>query len=200
TREPGVHDATFGEGDAVYVHAFEGPESDPAQTVWRSDGTEIGELHSVAERPLLVIRPEFTIAGAARASRRYRAVIVRPAGYDHTRPYPVIVHVYGGPLSQMVVQSRNRYLVDQWIADQGFVVVSFDGRGTPGRGRDWERAIRGDLIEIPLADQVEALQALAREVPGLDLGRVGVFGWSFGGYFSAMAAMRRPDGFRARVA
>jgi dipeptidyl-peptidase-4 len=100
----------------------------------------------------------------------------------------------------MVMQSRNRYLLDQWIADHGFVVLSFDGRGTPARGRAWERSIRGDLIQIPLQDQVAALQALGRTFPGLDLERVGIFGWSFGGYFSALAAMRRPDVFRAAVA
>ena len=100
----------------------------------------------------------------------------------------------------MVMRSRNRYLLDQWIANHGFIVVSFDGRGTPGQGRAWERAIRGDLIQIPLDDQVAALQSLSRTFPGLDLERAGIFGWSFGGYFSAMAAMRRPDVFRAAVA
>jgi dipeptidyl-peptidase-4 len=79
-------------------------------------------------------------------------------------------------------------------------VVSFDGRGTPARGRAWERVIKNNLIDVPLNDQVEALQALGKEMPQMDLARVGIYGWSFGGYFSAMAAMRRPDVFRAGVA
>ncbi|HEY6868094.1 MAG TPA: S9 family peptidase, partial [Candidatus Eisenbacteria bacterium] len=100
---------------------------------------------------------------------------------------------------QTVLQARDRYALDQWIADHGFVVVSFDGRGTPGRGRAWERAIRGKLGQVPLEDQVSALRTLTIG-PGLDLKRVGIFGWSFGGYLSAMAAMRHPDVFRAAVA
>ena len=75
-----------------------------------------------------------------------------------------------------------------------------DGRGTPGRGREWERAIDGDFMSAPLEDQIEALQQLGDRHPEMDMERVGVWGWSFGGYFSAMAALRRPDIFRAAVA
>src|SRR5690606_10292603 len=95
---------------------------------------------------------------------------------------------------------RDRWLLNQWFADHGFVVVTFDGRGTPGRGREWERAIRGDFITVPLEDQVAALQAAAEAHPEMDLSRVGIYGWSFGGYFSAMAVLRRPDVFHAGIA
>jgi dipeptidyl-peptidase 4 len=78
--------------------------------------------------------------------------------------------------------------------------VRSDGRGTPGRGRAWERAISGDLITIPLADQVDALHALGAHHPEMDLARVGVFGWSFGGYFTTMALLLRPDVFACGVA
>jgi dipeptidyl-peptidase-4 len=86
------------------------------------------------------------------------------------------------------------------MADQGFIVVRLDGRGTPGRGREWERVIKGNFIDIALEDQIAGLQSLARRHPELDLARVGVTGWSFGGYFSAIATMRRPDVFRCGVA
>jgi dipeptidyl-peptidase-4 len=90
-------------------------------------------------------------------------------------------------------------MLQQWYADQGFVVVILDGRGTPGRGRAWERAIKHNLIDVPLQDQVAGLQALGERFQELDLSRVGIFGWSFGGYFAAHAAMRRPDVFDAAV-
>ncbi|MBL9123936.1 MAG: S9 family peptidase, partial [Planctomycetaceae bacterium] len=93
-----------------------------------------------------------------------------------------------------------RYVLAQWIANRGYIVVSIDGRGTPGRTRAWERAIKGNLIETPLDDQVRGLQELGQRYPELDLQRVGIFGWSFGGYFSAVATCRRPDVFRAGVA
>jgi dipeptidyl-peptidase-4 len=86
------------------------------------------------------------------------------------------------------------------LADQGFIVVRIDGRGTPNRGRDWERAIKGDLIGVPLADHVSALTALGERYPEMDMERVGIYGWSFGGYFSAMAVMRHPELYKAGVA
>ncbi|MEO7372187.1 MAG: S9 family peptidase, partial [Ilumatobacteraceae bacterium] len=87
----------------------------------------------------------------------------------------------------------------QWFADQGFAVVVVDGRGTPGRGSEWERAIHLDLATAILDDQVDALHAAAGEHP-LDLGRVAIRGWSFGGYLAALAVMRRPDVFHAAIA
>ncbi len=202
SAERGLNSAVFGRGDAVYVHELERPDGGPLQIVLRRDGSTAGTLRSLAETPNLETHPLFLSVrhDVSDRMRRFATVIITPHDYVTTRKWPVIVHVYGGPHSQMVMQSRNRYLLDQWIADHGFVVVSFDGRGTPARGRAWERSIRGDLIQIPLEDQVAALQALGRNFPGLDLERVGIFGWSFGGYFSALAAMRRPDVFRAAVA
>jgi dipeptidyl-peptidase-4 len=100
----------------------------------------------------------------------------------------------------MVTLDRRRYLLNQWIADHGFVVVAIDGRGTPWRGRPWERAIKGNFIELPLADQVRGLAALGEKYRELDLTRVGIYGWSFGGYASAMAVMQRPDVFHVGVA
>jgi dipeptidyl-peptidase-4 len=196
TRDAGVHSGMFGKRSRVWVHGFEGPTAGPVKRVENVDGTVVGELASAAERPTLETHVHFVTVGA----RHIRGAVIEPEGFDPHASYPVIVSVYGGPHSQMVVQSHHRYLLDQWIANHGFVVVSFDGRGTPSRGRAWERAIRHNLIDVPLNDQVEALQALGREMPQLDLTRVGIYGWSFGGYFSAMAAMRRPDVFRAGVA
>ncbi len=112
----------------------------------------------------------------------------------------MIDYAYGGPHYVQASAARNAWLVPQWLADQGFVVVSMDGRGTPGRGRAWERAIRGDLIGPALADHREALAALCARYPELDRDRVGVFGWSFGGYFSVMAVERAPDVYHAGVA
>jgi dipeptidyl-peptidase-4 len=92
------------------------------------------------------------------------------------------------------------WLVPQWLADQGFIVVALDNRGTPGRGRDWERAIYQKFGTVPLEDQVKGLHALGQQHPELDLSRVGIVGWSFGGYMAANAVLRRPDFFHAAVA
>jgi dipeptidyl-peptidase-4 len=112
----------------------------------------------------------------------------------------VLLSVYAGPTVKVVGASARRYLQEQWIADHGYVVVSLDGRGTPGHGRAWERAVQGNLIDIALDDQVRGLKLLGAKYPEMDMTRVGVNGWSFGGYFTAMATIRRPDVFACGVA
>jgi dipeptidyl-peptidase-4 len=98
------------------------------------------------------------------------------------------------------MRSQGAHLTSQWFADElGVAVLVVDGRGTPGRGPEWDRAVHRDL-SIPLEDQVDALHAAAADLGFLDLSRVAMRGWSFGGYLSAMAVLRRPDVFRAAVA
>jgi dipeptidyl-peptidase-4 len=100
----------------------------------------------------------------------------------------------------MVLDARDTYVMDQWYADAGFIVIRSDNRGTPSRGRAWERAVSGDLLTAPLDDQVGALQAVGARYPELDLTRVGIFGWSFGGYMAALATLLRPDVFACGIA
>ena len=198
TTQAGVHGAAFGQGHAIYVHTFEGIDGEQRTTVHRRGGELLGEIRSVAEKPRLDVKLEVTTVNAD--SMRLWAAIVRPSHFRPGRKYPVLVNVYGGPHSQMVTSAPSRYLLAQWFADRGYIVVSIDGRGTPSRGRAWERAIKDDLIDVALNDQVAGLKALGARFPEMDLARVGIYGWSFGGYFSAMAVMRRPDVFHAGMA
>lgn len=197
TAEPGQHYATFSEDHSAFVHTSSPIAGSTRWIVRARDGRTLGELRSVGETPAISSHLEFITVGD---SLKFNAVVVRPRDFDPTRRYPVIVSVYGGPHSQQVTKSARGYLTQQWMANHGFIVVSIDGRGTPNRGRAWERAIKWDLIDIPLRDQVEALQALGRAYPEMDLTRVGIYGWSFGGYFTALALERRPAVFAAGVA
>jgi dipeptidyl-peptidase-4 len=156
------------------------------------------ELPSAAERPRIVATT--VLETVELGGRTHHVAVTRPRGFDRARRYPVLLKVYGGPHSVTVTDALDSYVMDQWYADAGFIVMRADGRGTPNRGRAWERAILKDLITIPLADQVAALQAVAAHHPEMDLARVGVFGWSFGGYFSAMAVLLHPEIFKAAVA
>jgi len=192
-----MHGATFARHHGAFVQFSDTLAGEIHALVRRADGSRIGELLSLAERPPIEVSLELTKAPTADA---FRAAIVRPRTFDPARRYPVLVNVYGGPLSQTVTAARRAYLLRQWYADHGFIVVSIDGRGTPGRGRAWERAIKNNFIDKPLDDQVTALLSLAEKHKEMDLTRAGIWGWSFGGYFSAMALMRRPDVFRAGVA
>ncbi|MEK6674358.1 MAG: DPP IV N-terminal domain-containing protein [Planctomycetota bacterium] len=197
THDPGMHSAVFAKDKGVYVHMASTEKGERIREVVDSVQGVIGSLSSTAEAKPFVPNVEFT---TTEGNPGIHAAIVRPRNFEEGRKYQVIVYVYGGPGAQTVLASVNMYLLQQWIADHGFIVVSVDGRGTPGRGREWERVIKGNLIDVPLNDQVDGLQALGRMYRELDLSRVGIYGWSFGGYFSAMAVMRRPDVYHCGVA
>ena len=196
TTGVGTHDATFSRSCALWVDVARSLDASRSATLRRTTDTTTTTIASHAEEPGFA--PSATLETVG--ERNFRAITIRPRNFEASRRYAVLVNVYGGPGHRQVMAERERWFLAQWFADHGFIVVSFDGRGTPGRGRDWERAIRGDFGTVPLDDQVAALQALAANHPEMDLERVGIFGWSFGGYFSAMAVLRRPDVFRAGVA
>lgn len=197
TKEKGRHNAVFGEGKEQFLHRFDLLDGSAGWEVLRSsDGSKAGALPSVAERPSSLPKVELTRTEGARPMD---AAIIRPRDFKKGQRYPVILDVYAGPGGKQVVAQPDRYMIDQWMADRGYIVVVIDGRGTPGHGREWERAIRGNLIDVALADQIAGLEALAKREPAMDLKRVGCVGWSFGGYFSAIAVMRKPDIFRCAV-
>lgn len=196
TLEKGLHAGVFNKDHKIWVRTSRLMEAMPITTVHQGDGKYLGELPSVAEEPPFTPHVDLVRVGP----KNLYAAVVFPRNFEPRKRYPVMVDVYGGPHHLHVAASRNRWLLDQWYADQGFIVVAIDGRGTPGRGRDWERVIARKFGSVPLDDQVEGLKALGERYPAMDLGRVGIDGWSFGGYMSALAVMRRPDVFHAGVA
>ena len=194
TTEPGVHTAVFGKFGGPYVVTSTTLKAMPTSAVFDRQGRKLGELPSVAAEPDFA--PNVTVAKVG----DYYTAVVRPRDFDPKKKYPVILDVYGGPRHLTVVQAMRNWLVPQWLADQGFIVVAVDNRGTPGRGRAWERAIYQQFGTVPLEDQVKGLHALCDKFPELDRARVGIAGWSFGGYMAANAVLRNPDVFKAAVA
>ena len=156
---------------------------------------QISELRSLAERPGIAARPSELALG----ERKLRGMLLLPADYTPGTKLPVLLDPYAGPHSQLAVASHNVYLSPQWFADQGFAVLVADGRGTPGRGPAWDRAVRDNLADVTLQDQVDALDALLKQFPDLDRSRVAIRGWSYGGYLAALAVLKRPDVFHAAI-
>src|SRR5207237_1824140 len=193
----GLQAGVFAKNQELWVHTARTLDSMPVTTVLRADGSPIGDLPSGADKEPFEPRLDLVEIGK---ERTFHAAVIWPRHFEPRKKYPVIVDVYGGPHHLHVQASRNRWLLDQWHADQGFIVVAIDGRGTPGRGRDWERAIYKKFGSVPLEDQVAGLKGLGERFPAMDLARVGIDGWSFGGYMAALAVMRRPDVFKAGVA
>ncbi|GGL11436.1 peptidase [Sphaerisporangium melleum] len=205
SEEPGVHTGTRRGGTTVLSsRTLDRPGS---RTVVLRDaaGAEIGkaasapvEIASRAEPPVLDPRVEMLALGP----RELRAALFLPSWHrEQDGPLPVLMDPYGGPAMRKVTAERAWWTyVSQWFAEQGFAVLAVDGRGTPGRGPAWERAIHLDIAGPVLEDQVAGLHEAARRFPFLDLGRVAVRGWSFGGFLAALAVLRRPDVFHAAVA
>jgi dipeptidyl-peptidase-4 len=195
TTAAGVHTAVAGGPVTVVVSAS--LDTDGTRAVVRAPGRPPATIASLAEAPAVVPRVTLLLAG----ERALRTALLLPAGPDSGGRLPVLLDPYGGPHVAKVVAARNAaMLTAQWFADQGFAVVMADGRGTPGRGPAWERALYRDLAGPVLDDQVDALHAVAETEPRLDLGRVAIRGWSFGGWLAALAVLRRPDVFHAAVA
>ena len=192
TADPGWHLATRGGPTVVTVAAtMEAPL--PVTRV--SVGETQHEVRSFAEVPLL--EPRVTLLPAQ--PDQPRVAVVMPTGWQPGGgKLPVLMDPYGGPHFASVMHHQGAFRECQWFADQGFAVVVVDGRGTPG-SPTWERAIRYDVASVVLEDQVTGLHAAAHAFVDVDLERVAIRGWSFGGYLAAMAVIDRPEVFHAAV-
>jgi dipeptidyl-peptidase 4 len=193
---PGVHAGRRAGGTTVVASRSLTEDGVRVQLVM--DGKPAARVAVHAQRPSLPApAPALLNAG----ERALRTAVLLPSWHEPgTRKLPVLLDPYGGPHAQKVLKARGAFLTSQWFAEQGFAVVVADGRGTPGRGPEWDRAVAGDLAGPVLEDQVAALTAAAAEFGDLDTSRVAIRGWSFGGYLAAMAVLRRPDVFHAAIA
>jgi dipeptidyl-peptidase 4 len=194
SREPGVHTAAAG-GNAIVLDSTT-PDG-PSVTVLR-DGQPAGQIAVLTEEPLVTPSPVHLLAGQRELRCRLHLPSWHQPGSDRL---PVLLSPYAGVGSQRVTKARTGHsAVCQWFAEHGFAVLVTDGRGTPGRGVRWEEAILGDRLTPVLEDQIDALHEAAGRFDILDTRRVGIRGWSYGGYLAAGAVLRRPDVFSVAIA
>ena len=159
------------------------------------EGETIATIPAGTRAPPFVPRLELTRLGDGAS-----VAIIRPRNFDRGRVYPVIDNVYGGPWSKQVRADAYQYFEQQWLADAvDAIVVLIDARGTPLRDRAWQRAFYRHYGDVPVDGHADAIAALARRYPEMDANRVGVYGWSNGGYVAAMATLRRPEVFKVGV-
>lgn len=202
SSEPGVHDATVARTSigSVVVHRSATLDSGRASLTVVVDRRVEHHFTNVAEVALTDPKPSFFRSGP----RALPCCVLFPSDPsltgDGLTKLPVLLDPYAGPHAQRVLASRNAHVSSQWFADQGFIVLVADGRGTPGLGPDFERAVHGNLADPVLEDQIAALHDAAQRYPQMDLSRVGIRGWSFGGYLAALAVLKRPDVFHSAVA
>lgn len=192
TTEPGVHMARTNGGTLLLISRD--MTSYEVSVVIKRDGVT-RKIAAHNERPEVDAQPQFLSLG----ERELRSALLLPQNRE-PKNLPLLVDPYGGPGHARVMHAKSAYAEAQWIANQGFAVLISDGRGTPHRDPQWERAIVDDLSTFPVDDQADAVQALIATHPGLiDTARVAIRGWSFGGYLAGLAAARRPDIFKAAI-
>lgn len=198
SKGEGVFDASIG-GETVLIHGADMTTNPLVAEVVVMSGFEETlriRLRSLSSKISNLPCPAFF----STSKRKINYAVLLPDGFTFDRKLPVLLDPYGGPWVQRCTKSVLSYTTSQWFADQGFVVIVGDGRGTPGRGRKWEKAILGDLMHIAVSDQMEVLDdAINRDLP-IDSERVAVRGWSFGGYLAASMAMLHPERIHAAIA
>lgn len=204
SRGEGTHDVDLSPTGAFYVDTHSRLGTPAVVTVHRGDGSEVGTLLDNRDlrgrlAAMGLNAPEFfqftTSDGVS-----LNGWMIKPPEFDPSRRYPVLMYVYGGPGSQTVRDNwgGNRYLWHQLLARNGIVVVSIDGRGTGARGRDFKKMTYLNLGQWETHDQIEGAEYLA-SLPYVDPDRIGIWGWSYGGYMTLMSLMKGGDRFRAGI-
>ncbi|MEI5131213.1 prolyl oligopeptidase family serine peptidase [Streptomyces libani] len=199
SREPGRYTGVARGGTVVLAgETLRGNEAGVLRGDETAGDPPYQALTSLAEEPSVTPRPVHLTLG----ERELRGALYLPSWHEEgTGKLPVLLDPYGGPGIQLVGRARGWFTyVSQWFAEQGFAVLVVDGRGTPNRGPAWEKTIHGDQLTPALEDQVDALRAAAARCADLDLTRVAIRGWSFGGFLAAAAVLHRPEIFHAAVA
>lgn len=200
TSDAGVHQISMDPLGKFYLDVYSSPTHPYTATLYSTEGqgTSIRQIGSVSYdyHGLPVEAPERVTVKAADGVTNLHGILYKPVGYDPQKKYPLLVHVYGGPQAQTVTGTSIG--VDQYMmeAQQGYMVWAVDNRGTPNRGRDFERATFLKFGIVDLDDQAAAVKQLIKTHPYIDSTRVGITGASYGGYMSAMALLRHPEVFQ----
>ena len=202
TKLPGTHDVIIAPDDSAFVDEYSNVMTPPQQDLYRVDGkavavineNKIGELAEYA-----LSRPEFLTVAADDGTKLY-GMMIKPAHFDASRKYPVLIDVYGGPQVQNVRNdwSGNNFLWLEMMAEKGFVIFSLDNRGSYNRGHAFETPIYHQFGKVELEDQLAGVNYL-KSLPFVDANRIGIWGWSYGGYMTLDAMFDAPGVFKAGV-
>lgn len=196
----GFENACFSEGCEYYIRDWSSSSVPPQYTLWTAAGKKIADLElnkeyasKYAEAPVKSFMKVRNAAG-----EEMNASIMRPRGVSETEKLPVLMYQYNGPESQEVL-NRWRITGENYLASQGYVVATVDGRGTGGRSRAWCDIVYKDLGHYETLDQIAGARAIA-SLPGSDPSRIGCFGWSYGGYMTLMEMTSGDSPFKCGVA
>lgn len=198
SSDAGTHAASLSPDGAYYLEDFSSVSSPVKSTVRTSDGKQVGVFREIS-KPDLDLQPVENVTMKTADGTTLYGHLIRPAGFDAARKYPAVVDVYGGPDIQRVTNSWAGVNLDQLLAARGFVVWQLDNRGSKGRGHAFESVVFHDLGKRELADQKEGIEHLI-SMGFVDSARIGMSGWSYGGYMTLYTLTHAPELLRAAVA
>ena len=204
--EEGLHGISMSGDRRLYVDNFNSRAQPPQVSLRSADGRLLTFLlenrldHEHPDAPYLKDNsvPEFGTLAAADGQQLYYRLF-KPAHFDPSKRYPAIVDVYGGPGVQRVLDNWMGNNFTQILTRAGYIVLQLDNRGSAFRGTRFQAPIRGRLGEVEVADQVEGARWLGSQ-SYVDRSRIGVWGWSYGGYMTLMLLFKAPEVFRAGIA
>ena len=201
TQQPGTHAISMAPDQLTFIDTFSSLTNPTQQTIHSIDGRPIAVFRE-ADRKLLndheLLPTEITTLSTSDGAKLY-AKLIKPANFDPARKYPAIVMVYGGPGAQSVRNSWPGANWDQVLAARGFVIWQVDNRGSTGRGHAFETPLYRRLGKTELADQLEGVRHLI-SMGFVDPARIGIYGWSYGGYMTLYSLLNSPATFRAGIA
>ena len=211
TQAPGMHAATFARNASVFVDSWSSDTTLPQIELFKADGTKLATLLvndvSDATHPYAKYRAAhqptaYGTLTAADGTTPLHYSLIKPAGFDPKKQYPVVVFVYGGPAAQTVTRAwpgRSDSFFNQYLAQQGYVVFSLDNRGTPRRGAAFGGALYGKQGTVEVDDQLRGIEWLKSQA-FVDPARIGVYGWSNGGYMTLMLLAKHSEAYACGVA
>jgi dipeptidyl-peptidase 4 len=204
TTEAGTNSVTFSNGFKYYVNTHSTLNSPPVFTLYNSNGKVVRVLEDNAALQgkmdkLDMVDAEF-FQFTTSENITLNGYMMKPANFDPKKKYPVFMYVYGGPGSQTVTDSYGgfNYFWFQMLTQKGYIVVSVDNRGTGARGRDFRAVTYENLGKYETMDQIEAARWLGKQ-SYVDASRIGIFGWSYGGYMTALCMTKGADVFNAGI-
>ena len=211
TQAPGMHAATFARNASVFVDSWSSDTTLPQIELFKADGTKLATLLvndvSDATHPYAKYRAAhqptaYGTLTAADGTTPLHYSLIKPAGFDPKKQYPVVVFVYGGPAAQTVTRAwpgRSDSFFNQYLAQQGYVVFSLDNRGTPRRGAAFGGALYAKQGTVEVDDQLRGVAWLKSQA-FVDPARIGVYGWSNGGYMTLMLLAKHSEAYACGVA
>lgn len=204
TKAEGTHSISLAPGANYYLDSWSSLTSPPRRELHQSDGAEMREVQPAdrtagKESDEFDILPSEIVKVKASDGTLLYARMIKPSGFEAGKKYPAVVTVYGGPDFQAVLDSWQGLSWDQVLAHKGFVIWQLDNRGSSGRGHKFESVVWHDMGEHELSDQKEGIQYLIAQ-GFVDPARIGLYGWSYGGYMTLYTVTHAPGLIKAAIA